>query len=140
MKSKVISIDRIEGTTKLLKPNYVMNMISLTTIILMIFFAWKLITLLIFAGVSLINNEIVTVIACCLSINIVAYIFIRRYMLIITYMEKWAENKSATLQHANGNLRFEIAERKQAEANLRISEGKYRALIDLPQKLLKKLY
>jgi PAS domain S-box-containing protein len=115
MASKVMPIDQIEYITKNLKPNKVLSLISITLLALMGFFAGKLVIILFFSSIQPWTNEIITIISCCLAINIAAYLILYKYQLLINYLENRIAIKSTNLQHAINNLTLEIAERHEAK-------------------------
>lgn len=115
MAFKVMSIDQIEDITTNLKPNKVLSLLSLTLLTLMGIFAWKLVVLLFFSNISPLGNEITTIISCCLALNIAAYLILSKYQLLLNNVANCVEFKTASLNHANNNLRLEITERQEAK-------------------------
>jgi len=128
MASNVMSTHKIAGIVTDLRPNKVLNLISITLLTLMIIFAWKLIIHLFYADISPINNEITTILSSCLAVNIVAYLILNRYQLLLTILADRVKVGKASLNHAVDNLRHEITVRKCFEAELRRRDEKYRLL------------
>jgi PAS domain S-box-containing protein len=115
MASNVMPIDQVKYINKNLKPNKVMSLISITLLALMGVFAGKLVIILFFSSIQPWGNEIITIIFCCLAINIAAYLILYKYQLLINYFEDRICIKNTNLQHANNNLSIEIAERHQVK-------------------------
>jgi PAS domain S-box-containing protein len=115
MASKGMSIDQIEHIFANLTPNRVLSLLAITLLTLMGIFAWKLLILMFFSNISPWGNDIITIISCCLTINIAAYLILYRYQLLLKCVAKSIEVKTACLTHANNNLRLEIAERQEAK-------------------------
>lgn len=125
-------IIKIEDMIAGLRPNKVLNLISITLITLMIIFACKLIIHLFSSNVTPSSDEITTILASCMAINIVAYLILRKHQLLVSNLTHCLDMKGASFRHANNNLRHEIAAHKRFEADLaslQRSEEKYRLLV-----------
>lgn len=128
MASKFKPVDTVEDLLKDPKRNNVLKLISITLLTLMVIFAWKFIINLFYEErvMHLGRSEITTILSACLSINIVAYLLLNRYRLLLLNVTV----KTTSLFHANNNLKLEIETRKRAEANLESIEVRYQALME----------
>ena len=131
MLSKKMVIDNIGDIHIRYKLNKVLTLIAITLSTLMVIFAYKLIMNLLYTQLSLLNNEINTILSSCLAVNIAAFLIIYKYQSAMKELENRDEMKKADLKSASKNIKIEVKERQRLEMDLKRSKKECSLLLSL---------
>lgn len=150
--AQTVYVHRSEGTQEWKKPDkLVFRLIMITLITLNVIFLYQIFINLLAPNLTTLNHFIITVFSICLVIDLAACLILYQHQSLIdqineeidrrwqaeealreanNVLENKVKKKIEELEQTNTGLHLEIMEREQAEEDLRISEEKYRLLVN----------